>query len=104
MSNLPPLTDHAFARLVEKRLQNFDRSTAEIAEELGCTPDELCRWFLSYRKPKEKRALLPVEPITYAGKPLRDMDDYDRARRFAAWRRAQTGAAETRRMLEASGK
>lgn len=102
MSNLPPITDHAFARMVEKRFQDMSRSSEEIAAEIGCTADELCRWFLAYRKPRQKRAAPSIEPVTYAGQPLRDMDAYDQARKFASWRKAQEGAAATRRMLEAS--
>lgn len=104
MSNLPPLTDHAFMRLVRKRCEDMSRSMAEIAGELGCTPDELCRWIMAYREPRKDKPLPVVEPITYAGHRLNDLEDFDRARRFEAWRRQQAGAAETRRMLAGAGK
>ena len=98
-SNLPPFNDRAFMRLVSKRCEDMSRSMAEIAAELGCTPDELCRWIMSYREPKAKpyfnRDSIPVFEVSKQG------DGIDtNARRFAAWRKAQRGAAETRLMLE----
>lgn len=99
MSNLPPITDHAFMRLVSKRCEDMSRSMAEIAAELGCSPDELCRWIMSYRQPKAKpyfnRDSIPTFEVSkQAGSDTND------ARRFAAWRKQHAGAAETRRMLE----
>lgn len=103
MSNLPPITDHAFMRLVRKRCEDMSRSMAEIAEELGCTPDELCRWIMAYRQPKNRPYISRDSiPIYHVGSQAADPGM--NARRFAAWRKAQMGAAETRRMLEASGK
>lgn len=89
---LPPLTDHAFMRLVRKRCEDYSRSMAEIAMELGCTPDELCRWIMAYREPRPAKPVAPVAPITFEGRPLRNMDEYDAASRFAAWRRSRKGA------------
>lgn len=102
MSNLPPLTDHAFMRLVRKRCEDMSRSMAEIAAELGCTPDELCRWIMAYREPRKDKAYVNRDsgPIFAVGSMAADPGT--NARRFSAWRKAQAGAAATRRMLELS--
>lgn len=98
--SLPPITDHAFMRLVSKRCEDMSRSMAEIAAELGCSPDELCRWIMSYRQPKAKpyfnRESIPVFEVSKQG----DGADTNDARRFAAWRKQKAGAAATRKMLE----
>lgn len=99
MSNLPPITDHAFMRLVSKRCEDMSRSMAEIAAELGCTPDELCRWIMSYRQPKAK-PYFSRDSIQTFEMPQKSLALDTNARRFAAWRKAQAGAAETRKMLE----
>lgn len=98
--SLPPITDHAFMRLVRKRCEDMSLSMAEIAAELGCDVDELCRWIMAYKAPRKGKPYLnrysaPVVSRTSAN-PRRNAAD------FVAWRKATEGAAATRKMLEVS--
>lgn len=101
---LPPITDHAFARLIKARCEDMSRSMAEIAAEVGATPDELCRWIMRYQEPK------PSQPVKRGGPAIAAPDTVVRdrwsmsqnAQRMAAWRKQHEGAAATRLKLEAS--
>lgn len=98
---LPPITDHAFMRLIRKRCEDMSKSMAEIAEELGCDVDDLCRWVMAYKAPKKHTSRDTTKygpPIEAGGFPVRSHAAM--ARGFEEWRRAKEGAAATRRMLE----
>lgn len=90
MSSLPPITDHAFWRLVRERYDaNADRSTPEIAAEIGCTAEELVRWVLAYKGPKKSKS---VDNSKY-GPAIAPREPSDDARKFAAYRRATYAGA-----------
>lgn len=100
MTNLPPLNDHAFWRLLRVQC-NCDKPMSQIASELGVDVDDLCAWIMDYKAPKNKPYINRQSP------PLAhshvDKDRYSApqaAQRFANWRKAREGAAQTRRMLE----
>lgn len=100
---LPPITDHAFMRLVRERCKNMDRSMAEIAEELGCNVDDLCRWIMAYKAPKPHKSVDNSKygpAIAVDGNQIRSHRVM--ARQFEAWRKSQAGASSTLRMLERS--
>lgn len=101
MSNLPPITDHAFMRMLRDQC-NTPKPMSRIASELGVDVDALCEWIMAYKEPRQQQYQNKgAGPILadHAGDP----DPWSlpaNAKRFAAWRKAQAGAAETRRMLE----
>lgn len=98
MSNLPPLNDHAFWRNLRVQC-NCDKPMSRIASELGVDVDELCAWIMAYKAPKNKPYVNRESVPTFA--PVsRQGDQTEDVKRFAAWRKAQKGAAETRLMLE----
>lgn len=96
MSALPPISDHAFWRLVRERYDsNPDRSTPEIAAELGCTAEELVRWVLAYKGPAKRKSVDNSKfgpPLTFDGRAIHS--DADLAQRFKNWRRQHVGAAK----------
>jgi hypothetical protein len=102
---LPPLTDHAFMRML--RIQcNTTKPMTRIAAELGVDVDDLCAWIMAYKEPRKAR---PYEnkgagPIGEPKRPGNSWSPAAQARRQAAWLRQRDGAAATRRMLEAAGK
>jgi hypothetical protein len=98
--NLPPLSDAAFWRNLRTQT-NTTKPMSQIAAELGVDLDDLCAWIMAYtdkpaRKPKEyiNRDSAPAVHERYTTSQS--------AQRFAAWRKAQEGAASTRRMLALS--
>jgi transposase-like protein len=97
---LPPITDHAFMRLVRERCKNMDRSMAEIAEELGCNVDDLVRWIMAYREPKKHRSVDTTKygpAIAFDGRAIRTNADLSsEAARFKAWKRQHDGAKAAR--------
>ena len=98
--NLPPLHDHAFYKLVQKRCEDMSRSMDEIAGELGCTADELCRWIMAYREPKKHRSVDTTKygpAIAFDGRSIRTHGDLSQeAARFKAWKRQHDGAKAAR--------
>lgn len=98
--NLPPLDDHAFWRMLRVQC-NTTKPMSRIAAELGVDPDDLCAWIMAYT---EKTPAKKKEYVNRDSQPAA-LEHYTLSRsaqRFAAWRKAQAGAAETRRMLEHS--
>jgi hypothetical protein len=97
---LPPITDHAFMRLVRKRCEDMSRSMAEIASELGCDVDDLCRWIMTYREPKKHRSVDTSKrgpAIAFDGRSITSHNDLSHeAARFKAWKRQHDGAARAR--------
>lgn len=96
--NLPPLTDHAFWRMLRVQC-NTNKPMSRIAADLGVDIDDLCAWMMAYT---EK---VPVKKKPYVNRDSQPAahEHYTlskSAQRFAAWRKQQAGAAETRRMLE----
>lgn len=98
-AGLPEITDHAFMRML--RLQcNTTKPMSRIAAELGVEVDALCAWIMAYTdKPAKQKAHYNRDS------PPAVHEHYTTSRsaqRFAAWRKQQQGAIETRRMLELS--
>lgn len=89
---LPPITDHAFMRLVKKRCEDMSRSMAEIAAELGCDVDDLCRWIMAYREPRVR----PAKNNSKYGPPIRTAEFGHGAAAFKAWKRQHDGVKATR--------
>ena len=105
MSNLPPLTDHMFWFNLGVQC-NTTKSLSRIASDLGVDVDELVAWIEAYREPTA-----PKQPSDAKyGAPIGNVHNGGgaewslpkNAQRFAAWRKQQAGAAEARRLLEAS--
>ena len=96
MSILPPPTDHAFMKIVREKVNKCPGlSMAEIAAELGCEVDDLCRWVMNYKPPRRQRM---VDTTRY-GPPIGNQSptsSTNDARRFAAWRKAAEGAKAAR--------
>lgn len=88
MSTLPPITDHAFAQLVKRRCEDMSRSMAEIAAELGSTPDELCRWIMAYKEPRRNKPYVNRQSPAQITTTPHSAD----AKRFANWRKQREGA------------
>lgn len=96
--NLPPITDHAFMRLVRKRCEDMSRSMAEIATELGCDVDDLCRWIMAYREPQRPKPYVNKygPAISFDGRTIASNGDLsNEAARFKAWKRSHEGAVTT---------
>lgn len=93
MSTLPRLSDHDFARMLRAKCEDYSLSMAEIAAELGCTPQELCNWIFAYKEPKPHKT---VDNSKYgpaiAPKPVVSIN---RAKAFAEYRRAAYAGAPT---------
>lgn len=103
--NLPPLSDHAFWRML--RLQcNTNKPMTRIAAELGVDIDDLCAWMMAYtEKPQHKAKEYQSKVAGAIGAPNRPGNSWSPAaqvRRQTAWARQREGAAATRRMLEAA--
>jgi hypothetical protein len=99
--NLPPLSDHAFWRNLRVQT-NTTKPMSQIASELGVDLDDLCAWIMAYteKTPKKQK-----EYVNRDSEPVNENSQYpasQSAQRFAAWRKAQEGAASTRRMLALS--
>ena len=74
-----------------------------IADELGVTVDELCRWFVAYKEPRKAKAYQsPRFPaLPQPSQPQRDpWVDSEERRRMAIWRKQTEGARKAR--LEAA--
>lgn len=96
--NLPPLSDAAFWRNLRVQ-SNTTKPMSQIASELGVDLDDLCAWIMAYTAKPQKRK----EYVNRDSQPSVQHEHYttsQSAKRFAAWRKAQAGAAETRRLLE----
>lgn len=98
--NLPPLSDAAFWRNLRVQ-SNTTKPMSQIAAELGVDLDDLCAWIMAYTdKPQKKK-----EYVNRDSEPTAKHEHYTTskdAQRFAAWRKQQQGAMETRRMLALS--
>lgn len=100
LPNLPPITDHAFMREVRRQCENMSKSMEQIATDLGCNVDDLVRWIMLYREPRNKTAR-PSDfysksgpPIAFDGRAIRtDADLSKEAQRFENWRRGALARA-----------
>ena len=98
-------TNHDLMRLVKARIDS-GRAMTVIAAEIGVHVDDLCQWILtSYREPRKAKVYhRPEMPaIGYSNQEAAVWSASEDARRFAAWKKARDGAAETRRLIEAGG-
>lgn len=76
---------------------------ATIADEIGVTVDELCRWFISYKERKGKAYQSP-RFAALAPPRMKTTDqwaDTEEDRRMAIWRKQTEGARKAR--LAAAG-
>lgn len=106
MSNLPPITDHAFMREIRRHVA-MPKPMSQIAADLGVDVDDLCAWIMAYREPKKHK---PVDnskygpAIAFDGRPIRaDCDLTQEAQRFKAWKRQHDGAKAAREREPANG-
>ena len=95
--NLPPITDHAFWRMLRVQC-NTDKPMAQIASELGVDVGDLCDWIMRYREPKKVDK--PLSNAKYGPAIAPDRSPGANARDFIAWKKQHEGAAATRRMHE----
>lgn len=101
--NLPPLSDHAFMRLLRVQVHTT-KPMSQIASELGVDLDDLMLWIMDYTaKPKKQKPYVNRQspPLAYADPDRSHWSAPQTAQRFANWRKAQEGA---RAALEAMGK
>jgi hypothetical protein len=73
-----------------------------IADELGVTVDELCRWFIAYKEPRKAKAYQsPRFPALPEPKqPIRDpWADSEERRRQAIWKRQHEAARAAREAM-----
>ncbi len=105
MKNLPPITDHAFMRMLRDQCRTT-KPMSRIAAELGVDVDDLCAWIMEYAPPKRQKPYVNRQspPLAYADPDRSHWSATTNAQRFMNWQKAQKGAAETIRMLEMSGK
>lgn len=92
--NLPPITDHAFMREVHRHCDDMSKSMVEIATELGCDVDDLCRWVMAYKAPHRAKPYRgkSTPAVTYQGRTISSMDDYaHEAAAFKVWKREHDG-------------
>lgn len=95
LPNLPPINDYLFMREVRRQCEDMSKSMEQIATDLGCDVDDLVRWVMLYREPRNKSAR-PLDyykkdgpPITFDGRAVRtDSDLSKEAQRFENWRRS----------------
>lgn len=96
--NLPPLSDHAFMRLLRVQVHTT-KPMSQIASELGVDLDDLMAWVMAYKDPKKAIYLNKgADPI---GKTQRAGGNgwslAEQSRRQSAWERQRAGAAEARK-------
>lgn len=99
-NNLPPLTDHAFWRNLRVQC-NTDKPMSRIAAELGVDVDDLCRWIMAYKAPKQSKPYVNRQspPLGFTTPERSHWSSPQSAQRFANWRKARDGAAAARKAM-----
>lgn len=94
------LFDRVCARLNAKPIEPIDI----IASDIGVTVDELCRWVIAYRAPKNKRPPYQSPKLSPIAQPRRETGPADTrspdSRRLLNWKKATEGARAARQALE----
>lgn len=101
--NLPPLTDHAFWRMLRVQC-NTTKPMSRIAAELGVDVDDLCAWIMAYtekpaHKPKEYQSKV-AEAIGDPKRPGSGWSPAAQVRRQTAWQRQRDGARAAMEMAK----
>lgn len=96
--NLPPLSDHAFMRLLRVQVHTT-KPMSQIASELGVALPDLLQWIEDYREPKrttyQNKGAAPIGKTQRAGGNGWSLAE--QARRQTMWERQHAGAAEARK-------
>lgn len=96
--NLPPLSDHAFMRLLRVQVHTT-KPMSQIASELGVDLDDLMLWIMDYKDPKktayQNKGAAPIGRTQRAGGNGWSLAE--QSRRQSAWERQHAGAAEARK-------
>ncbi len=92
---LPPITDHAFWRMLRVQA-NTSKPMAKIAAELGVDVGDLCDWIMAYTdKPKHAPKEYQAKHAGPIGAPKRPGNSWSPAasvRLQTAWQRQHDGA------------
>lgn len=101
--NLPPLSDHAFMRLLRVQVHTT-KPLARIALELGVDLSDLMNWIDQYKDPPKLKRDAPLVNAKYGppiGQPKRatGWSLAEQSRRQSAWERQRAGAAEARKAM-----
>jgi len=102
MSNLPPITEHAFMREIRKLVNATPpKPMTRIASDLGVDVDELCAWVMEYKEPKRKAYQhRDGMPLPEQSLPQREHWGLSGdAQRLANWRRQKEAAAAARKSI-----
>lgn len=103
--NLPPISDHAFMRLLRVQVHTT-KPLARIASELGVDLHDLMDWIDQYKDPPKLKRDAPLANAKYGppiGQPKRATGGWSRAvsaRMKADWERQHNGAEEALKMME----
>jgi hypothetical protein len=95
--------DRTLWRLVQARLE-AGASWEAIAEELGCTWQEIVAWVLAYKEERQRGFANVGARENYAFVDLHDRDASvaANAQRFAIWRKQRDGVRAARQQVEAT--
>ena len=98
--NLPPLTDHAFWRMLRVQC-NTTKPMSRIAAELGVDVDDLCAWIMAYREPRKAKEYQAKygPPIGAPKRPGNSWTPAAQSLRHNAWQRQHDGAAAARKAI-----
>lgn len=95
--NLPPLSDHAFMRLLRVQVHTT-KPMSQIASDLGVDLDDLMLWIMEYKDPRKKEYQNKgAGPIGEPKRPGNGWSPAEHVRRQTAWEREQAGVAEARK-------
>lgn len=100
--NLPPLSDHAFMRLLRVQVHTT-KPLERIASELGVDLGDLMNWIDQYKDPPKLKRDAPLANAKYGppiGQPKRASTGWslaEQGRRQNAWERQHAGAAQARK-------
>jgi hypothetical protein len=101
---LPPITDHAFWRMLRVQA-NTSKPMAKIAAEIGVDTGDLCDWIMAYKgepKPAHKPKPYMGKDGPSIGAPKRPGSSWSpaaSARLQTAWQRQRDGAAAARKAM-----